>query len=185
MSTNFFGPLRLIQAVLPYLRVQRSGTIINVSSVAGFEGLPTCGLYAGSKFALEGLSESLSRELVPFNIRVLIVQPGGFRTNFLTGAVKTKVGLSENYKGGPVEETMKHFDRLNGTQKGDPAKAASMIFEVVTGTGMAAGFELGQKGVLRLPLGKDCLDRFETKFAMLRENLNAVRECALSTDLSA
>ena len=183
METNFFGPLRLIQSTLPHLRAQRSGTIVNISSVAGFDGLPTCGLYAGSKFALEGLSESLSRELVPFGIRVLIVEPGGFRTNFLIGATRTKAGLSEAYKGGPVEATLRHFDSLNGTQKGDPEKAAARIFEVVTGTGMGQGLELGREGLLRLPLGRDCLERFERKFGVLRENLDFVRDAALSTDL--
>ena len=172
METNFIGPLRLIQAALPYLRAQKSGTIINVSSVAGFDGLPTCGLYAGSKFALEDLSESLSRELTPFNIRILIVQPGAFRTNFLIGSTKTKIEMSEAYRGSPVEETLKYMDNLNGTQKGDSEKAAARIFEVVTGTGM--GREFGGQH-LRLPLGKDCLDRFETKMGALRENFNAVK----------
>jgi NAD(P)-dependent dehydrogenase (short-subunit alcohol dehydrogenase family) len=140
IETNFFRPLRLIQASLPYLRAQESGAIVNVSSVAGFDGLPSCGLYAASKFGLEGLSESLSRELVPFNIRILRVQPGGFRTNFLVGATRTKVGLSGAYRGGPVEETLRHFERLNSTQKGDPKKAAARIFEGVTGTGMGEGW---------------------------------------------
>lgn len=185
METNFFGPLRLIQAALPILRSQKSGTIINFSSVAGFDGLPTCGLYAGSKFALEGLSESLSRELVPFNIKILIVQPGAFRTNFLIGSTKTKIGMSDPYKGSLVEETLKYMDNLNGTQKGDPEKAAARIFEVVTGTGMAESIEmrLGEKGNLRLPLGKDCLDRLETKLGVLRENFDEIREISLSTNL--
>jgi NAD(P)-dependent dehydrogenase (short-subunit alcohol dehydrogenase family) len=183
METNFFGPLRLIQSVLPHMRAQSSGTIINVSSVAGFDGLPTCGLYAGSKFALEGLSESLSREVAPFNIRVLIVEPGGFRTNFLTGATKTKAGLNVAYKGGPAEATLDHFDRLNGTQKGDPDKAAARMFEVVIGTAMGEGLKLGTEGMLRLPLGRDCLQRFEKKFSVLRRNIDVARECTLSTDL--
>lgn len=140
METNFFGPFRLIRAVLPHLRAQKPCIIINISSAAGFDGLPTCGLYAGSKFALEGLSESLFHELTPFNIRILIVQPVAFRTHFLIGSTKTKIGMSDAYKGSPVEETLNYMVTLNGTQKGDPEEAAARIFEVVTGTGMAREF---------------------------------------------
>jgi hypothetical protein len=177
------------------------------------------------KLTPSGLSESLARELVPFNIRVLIVQPGAFRTNFLIGSTKTKVGMSEPYKGSSVEQTLKYMDNLvrlltflpcylsytfpgticaslnrfhertvltpsfeqNGTQRGDPDKAAARIFEVVMGTGMARdeGVVLEETGLLRLPLGKDCLDRFETKMGVLKENFERVTRVALSTDLDA
>jgi hypothetical protein len=90
--------------------------------------------------------------------------------------------MSDLYKGSPVEETLKYFDSFNGTQKGDPEKAAARIFEVVTGTGMAKDLD---RNYLRLLLGKDCLDRSETKLEKLRENLDAVREISLSTDLHA
>jgi NAD(P)-dependent dehydrogenase (short-subunit alcohol dehydrogenase family) len=83
-ETNFFGTLNVIQAVLPTLRAQRSGHIVNISSVAGMTGIPGCGLYAATKFAMEGLSESLSHEVAPYNVRVTIVEPGAFRTEFLS-----------------------------------------------------------------------------------------------------
>lgn len=83
MNTNFFGPLYTLQAALPVMRAQRSSTIVNVSSVAARDPLPACSLYCASKAALEGALESLAREVAPHNIRVLIVEPGNFRTNFI------------------------------------------------------------------------------------------------------
>lgn len=86
MTTNFFGPLYTLQAVLPAMRAQRSGTIVNISSGAAQDPLPACSLYSASKAALEAASEALAKEVAPHNIRVLIVEPGNFRTNFV-GAV--------------------------------------------------------------------------------------------------
>jgi NAD(P)-dependent dehydrogenase (short-subunit alcohol dehydrogenase family) len=80
-ETNVFGTMRVIQAVLPAMRKQRSGMIINISSIGGMVGLPFRGLYAASKFAVEGLTESLALELAPFNIKATLIQPGGFKTN--------------------------------------------------------------------------------------------------------
>ncbi|KAF4229631.1 hypothetical protein CNMCM8980_007197 [Aspergillus fumigatiaffinis] len=178
-ETNFFGPLRLIRAVLPSMRARGSGTIVNVSSIAGLDGLPSCGMYAGSKFALEGLSESLARELDPFNISVLLVEPGAFRTNFLAAAVKNETGLSETYRGTPVDAALCKFDSLQGTQRGDPLKGVARVFEVVAGEGQAGPL----KGkILRLPLGSDCVERVEAKLKSLSHDLDATREAALSTD---
>ena len=84
MATNFFGPLYTLQAALPAMRAQRSGTIINISSVAAKDPLPACSLYSASKAALEAASESLAKEVASHNIRVLIVEPGNFRTNFVS-----------------------------------------------------------------------------------------------------
>ncbi|KAL4890078.1 hypothetical protein BDV59DRAFT_195201 [Aspergillus ambiguus] len=178
-ETNFFGPLRLIRALLPSMRERRSGTIVNVTSIAGLDGLPSCGMYAGSKFALEGLSESLSRELEPFNISVLVVEPGAFRTNFLAAAIKNEAGLSQAYRGTPVDAVLGKFDSMQGTQRGDPLKGVARIFEVVTGEGSAGSL----KGrILRLPLGSDCVERIEAKLESLSHDLDASREAALSTD---
>lgn len=178
-ETNFFGPLRLIRALLPSMRTRGGGTIVNVSSIAGQDGLPSCGLYAASKFALEGLSESLARELAPFNISVLVVEPGAFRTNFLAAAVKNETGLSEAYRGTPVDAVLGKFDGMQGTQLGDPVKGVARVFEVVTGEGQAGSL----KGkILRLPLGSDCVARIEAKLQSLSHDLDAAREAALSTD---
>ena len=83
-DVNFFGPLQVIQAALPFLRAQRRGHIVNISSVAGLAPMPGSGIYAATKFALEGLSESLAQEVGPLGIRVTLVEPGAFRTDFLS-----------------------------------------------------------------------------------------------------
>ncbi|KAL4862135.1 hypothetical protein BDV12DRAFT_207441 [Aspergillus spectabilis] len=179
LETNFFGPLRLIQAFLPTLRSRPSATIVNVSSVAGQDAQPTCGLYAASKFALEGLSEALSKEVAPFGIDVLIVEPGAFRTNFLSAVQKPENPLSEPYKGGVVDAVLGKFEAAQGRQRGDPAKGVKRVYEVVTGTGEAGAL----KGkVLRLPLGPDSVERIETKTKKLQADIDAARSVALSTD---
>jgi NAD(P)-dependent dehydrogenase (short-subunit alcohol dehydrogenase family) len=163
------------------MRARRSGTIVNVSSIAGQDGQPSCGMYAGSKFALEGLSEALARELVPFNISVLLVEPGAFRTNFLAAAQINKSGLSEPYKDGPVDVVLGKFEGANGKQIGDPAKGVARIFEVVTGEGFGGAL----KGkILRLPLGSDCVTRLENKLASVSGDLKLAREISLSTDFA-
>ncbi|KAL4946444.1 hypothetical protein BDV06DRAFT_234045 [Aspergillus oleicola] len=184
METNFFGPFRLMKSFLPTLRSRASktnspSTIVNISSVAGQDAQPTCGLYAASKFALEGLSEALSREVAPFNINVLIVEPGAFKTNFLSALQKTETPLSEAYKGGPVDVVMGKFEAAAGKQRGDPSKAVKRIFEVVTGTGEAGNL---RGGVLRLPLGPDCVERVEGKVDRLRGDYEKARRVAMGTD---
>lgn len=86
-----------------------------------------------------GMSESLARELAPFNIRVLIVEPGQFRTKFLSAHVQPAAGMNEAYAGTPLEKYLQIFKSVDGKQMGDPAKAAQRILEVVTNTGMGAG----------------------------------------------
>ena len=95
-ETNVFGLVRTTQAVLPIMRRQRSGTIVNISSGAGRFGFPSSSAYVSTKFAVEGLSESLSYELEPFGIRVVIVEPGVIRTNFLDGVVVAKKSKDQN-----------------------------------------------------------------------------------------
>ena len=161
------------------MRARGAGTIVNVSSVAGQDAQPTCGLYAASKFALEGLSESLSREVAQFGLSVLIVEPGAFKTNFLDAARKTDVGLSDPYRGGIVDTVLGKFDSLRGIQRGDPAKGVARVFEVVTGEGVAGDL----KGrILRLPLGPDCVGRVEGKLKSVSGDLEAAREVAMGTD---
>ncbi|KAL1874188.1 hypothetical protein Plec18167_006125 [Paecilomyces lecythidis] len=177
-NTNVYGPMRVIKATLPYLRSQRSGTIVNISSIAGITGRPSSALYASSKHALEGFSEALQAEVAPFNIRVLLVEPGGFRTNFLSAFVTPAAGLTKDYEGTVLEDVLKTFQTSSGKQPGDPVKAADRIIDVINGTGMGADKE----HLLRLPLGPDCLARARAKIAELTKNLDETEEIAKSTN---
>ncbi|KAH7364113.1 putative short chain oxidoreductase/dehydrogenase [Rhexocercosporidium sp. MPI-PUGE-AT-0058] len=144
METNFFGPLRLIQAIIPHMRAQMSGTIVNISSGAGIDPLPSMGLYAASKFALEGLSECLVKELTPFGIRILIVQPGAFATNMINAVIPTQQ-MTPAYNDTPLGQFVKHFnippEKRTFKAAGDVNKGCQGIFEVVTGTGRGEGKE--------------------------------------------
>lgn len=141
-------------------------------------GNPGYSLYAASKFALEGASESLAAELAPFSIRVLLVEPGGFRTNFQAAVHTSASGVSEPYKGTPADKIAKRMAGVHGKQAGDPAKAGRLIVEAVTGTGVAG--EVKGMGVLRLPLGKDAVQRAYTKIDGLKENVEKVRHVSES-----
>ena len=103
-ETNFFGLIRVTQAVLPIMRRQKSGTIVNISSGAGRFGFPSGSAYVGTKFAVEGLSEAISYELEPFGIKVIIVEPGVIRTNFGNGSVVAKKSQDPN---SPYSQMMK------------------------------------------------------------------------------
>ncbi|KAJ5247826.1 hypothetical protein N7468_002809 [Penicillium chermesinum] len=177
-NTNVHGPVRVLKGVLPFMRAQKSGTIVNISSSAGLDGLPTCAMYAGTKFALEAMSESLSRELEPFGIRVVIIEPGQFRTKFLASYVQPAAGMNKAYLGTPLDDVMKFFKQVNGSQHGDPVKAAQRILEIVSGTGMAAG----KDKVLRFPLGPDCYKRFQTKIESMQSDWKETQEIAHSTN---
>lgn len=167
-DVNFWGAVRITQATLPYMRVQGSGTIVNISSIAGVAPLPACTMYTGSKFALEGWSESLSLEVAPLGIRILIVEPGAFRTNFLSDNAIQYVQPSQAYEGGVVSQTIQKFTMVNGGQPGDPVKACQRIVENVQ-RGLSKE-DWGKTNKLRLPLGKDCFDRIMVKMTSLNEN---------------
>jgi short-subunit dehydrogenase len=125
------------------------------------------------------MSESLSQEVADFNIRVLIVEPGAFRTNFLGSGALDVTPASNAYKGTTVEKTLNVFDSMEGKQQGDPDKGAQRIYEVVTETGMGKGM----KSYLRLLIGKDCFDRSQSRHQKVKENMDAMEEIAASTAL--
>ncbi|KAK4499749.1 hypothetical protein PRZ48_007935 [Zasmidium cellare] len=174
METNFFGPLRTIKGALPYFRAQKAGTIINISSTSGVTGFPGFSLYAASKFALEGASESLYGELAPFGIRVLVVQPGAFRTNFQGAG--TGPALSKTYLGTTVDTILQRVIGNGGKERGDPDRAAKAIVEAVTyeGDGKAT------RDLLRLPLGEDALARAKAKTDDFSGNVDRVKHIAQS-----
>ncbi|WP_171109914.1 MULTISPECIES: oxidoreductase [unclassified Streptomyces] len=170
-DVNVFGVLNTLRATLPTLRAQRSGHILNISSVGGFATAPAVGLYGASKFALEGISEALHGELAPLGVRVTIVEPGGFRTDFLNGSsIQVEPAAIEDYAAGagPVREALAHND---GRQPGDPVKAAKAIVDIT---------EVDEPP-LRLQLGADAVERVEAKLDLVRRELDEWRHVALST----
>lgn len=126
MDTNFFGVVSVTQAALPYLRAQKSGAIVNVSSMGGQVSFPGTSAYSASKFALEGLSEALAQEVAPFGLKVIIVEPGALRTNFAGNNALRMMPVMEAYQDivGPIRGLL---DNLHGVQDGDPAKAAHAL----------------------------------------------------------
>ncbi|KAH7310680.1 hypothetical protein B0I35DRAFT_357865 [Stachybotrys elegans] len=180
IQTNFFGPLFVIQGIVPGMQKRRSGIIVNVSSVAGIEGAPSSGMYAASKFSLEGMSDSLGKELAEFDISVLLVEPGAFRTNFLHGNAVNERGVTDEWKDTVAHKALLRYDTVAGKQAGDPDKAVDLIYEVVTGEGKAGAL----KGkISRLILGKDAVTRVSGKIEKLSNDLEACKEFALSTDI--
>ena len=125
METNFFGAMAVTRAFLPAMRAQRSGAIVNISSMGGQLSFAGYGAYSASKFALEGASEALALELQPLGIKVMIVEPGAFRTAFAGAALKhMPVIEAYNESVGPVRE---FSHGMNNTQEGDPRKAARAV----------------------------------------------------------
>ena len=117
-DVNFFGPLQVIQAALPFLRAQRRGHIVNISSIAGLAPLSGSGIYAATKFALEGLSESLAQEVGPLGIRVTLVEPGAFRTDFLSAhSIRNAAGSIGAYAE-TSGKIVRHLRQIAGKQHG-------------------------------------------------------------------
>ena len=129
-DVNVFGPLRIIRAVLPHLRERKSGHILNITSVGGLLGIAHAGIYNSSKFALEGLGESLAAQLKPLGIHVTNVEPGPFRTKWAGESATYKETEIADYKG-TVGEGLKASLGRDGNQKGDPAKAAEAMYQLV------------------------------------------------------
>ncbi|MBA8879757.1 SDR family NAD(P)-dependent oxidoreductase [Phyllobacterium myrsinacearum] len=129
MDTNFFGVVNLIRAALPLMREQRSGHIINVSSVGGRIGNPGLSAYQSAKWAVGGLTEALAQEIAPFGIKVIAVEPGGMRTNWGIAAVKDTPPLLVDYE--PTVGTLtKMLNGYVGHEVGDPEKIAKVIVDL-------------------------------------------------------
>jgi NAD(P)-dependent dehydrogenase (short-subunit alcohol dehydrogenase family) len=129
-DVNLFGPLRLIRAVLPHLRARKAGHILNVTSVGGLIGMAHAGLYNSSKFALEGLGESLAAQLKPLGIYVTNVEPGPFRTEWAGPSATYTENKIADYAD-TVGVGLKASLGRNGNQAGDPVKAAEAMYQLV------------------------------------------------------
>ncbi|MHC5351608.1 oxidoreductase [Metapseudomonas furukawaii] len=174
-ATNVFGVLNLIRAVLPHMRRQRSGHIINISSIGGYQAYLGWGVYGSTKFAVEGITEALHQEVAPLGIHATVVEPGFFRTDFLDeqSLVKTALELPD------YDETvgaMRRFAKdYNHAQPGDPVKFAEAMLALVNSPNPPQ----------RLPLGSDTVARIEEKNRFVASELAEWRDLALSTDFKA
>jgi short-subunit dehydrogenase len=168
-EANFFGTLKLTQSFLPMLRQQKSGHIIQISSHGGFKAFPGFGIYNASKFALEGFSEALATEVAPLGIKLTIVEPGPFRTNFAGSSFKQADKVIEDYNStaGAFRERMK---QVNGKQEGDPIKASQAIIDITK----------LDTPPLRLPLGKIAIVSLTTKLESVQKDINAYKDIAES-----
>ena len=157
-EVHFFGPAALIRAVLPHMRERRTGAIVQLSSMGGQLSFAGFSAYSATKFALEGLSEALADEVGAFGIKVLIVEPGAFRTGlFSANSASDEISAYAD----SVGRTREMIQTGDGTQPGDPAKAAAAILRALN----------AERTPLRLPLGSDAYDLIESHLNGVRADL--------------
>jgi NAD(P)-dependent dehydrogenase (short-subunit alcohol dehydrogenase family) len=173
METMFFGAVALTRAVVPGMRARGSGTIVQITSMGGLTTAPGFGAYCAAKHALEGLSECMSKELAPHGVRVLIVEPGAFRTS-LFGSRFRHLPAMDAYAD-TVGALRKWVADNDGAQPGDPRKAARAIVDTVHG-------ELASMP-LRLPLGADAVAGIREKLAFIAADVDRTEKVALATAL--
>lgn len=174
-DVNVFGVLNVIRNVIPYLRSQESGHIYNISSIGGYTGnFAGWGIYCSTKFALAGLSESLSAEVKSFGIDVSVVYPGYFRTNFLSeGSISLPENPLDEYKEARDSEAL-HKNNLDGNQMGDPDKAAEVMIKVSE----------DKNPPLHLFLGEDAFNAAQDKISIVKNDLEIWKDLTVSTAFS-
>ncbi|HGM5578777.1 TPA: oxidoreductase [Pseudomonas putida] len=170
--TNVFGLLNVTRAVLPHMRRQRGGHVINISSLGGYQAYYGWGVYASTKFAVEGISEALHQELTPLGIKVTVVEPGFFRTDFLDEQSLVKTALELPDYDATVGQMRAFAASANHAQPGNPQRLAESILLLANAA----------EPPLRLPLGSDAVARIEAKHAFVETELTQWRELAMSTD---
>ncbi len=171
METNFFGLTRMIHAVIPGMRQRRHGNIVNISSLGGLVGLPGVGYYNATKFAVEGLSEALAKEVAPLGIKVLVVEPGPFRTDWAGRSLKKSSRQIPEYAE-TAGATSQRITGRSGKQAGDPVRAGKAIIKALE----------SDNAPLHLVLGLIALETARTKIEKLRDELDAWEETSLSAD---
>jgi len=171
METNFFGLVEVTQAALPFMRAQKRGHVINIASVAGFMGIAGMSIYSASKFAVAGFSEALAGEAGHLGIKVTIVEPGAFRTNWSSQtAIVRAAKVIADYEPSAGKLRM-GLDYLDGRQENDPVKGAEVIIQVVN----------AEKPPLHLPLGGDAVGHLRRKLTAMSAELDAWAVPASST----
>jgi NAD(P)-dependent dehydrogenase (short-subunit alcohol dehydrogenase family) len=170
-ETNFFGLVAMTNAVLPGMRQRRSGHIVNFSSIGGLVSFAATGYYHATKYAVEGLSESLSIELAPLGIKVLIVEPGPFRTDWAGRSLLESRTVINDYDSTAGERRRQTHER-SGRQQGDPVRAGKAIIEAVG----------SQNPPLHLLLGKPALEMGYRKLEALKKDFDSWRQTTLGAD---
>lgn len=173
-EVNVFAVLNVLRQVLPHLRARRAGHIINISSIAGFAPGLGFSIYSATKFAVEGFSEVLAADIKALGIKLTIVEPGAFRTNFLApDSFVVPHSPIEDYA--QVREIQTRFEGNDGLQMGDPAKAAAAIMHIVQ----------EENPPLHLFLGEDAYSRANKKIEALRKDLETWKETTQSMSIEA
>lgn len=170
-ETNLFGAINTIRAILPIMRQQGGGHIVNMSAIAGFTNELGYSIYGGAKFALEGISAALHGEVAPFGIKVTIVEPGPFRTDFIGRSLDRVAQPMPEYEP-TVGKFLKFLNTIEGKQPGDPEKAADAIVQMVRSANPP----------LRLALGKYAYSKFRKKIASLSQELDDWEDLGVNTD---
>lgn len=172
-DVNVFGAVAMIKAVLPVMRERRSGHIINITSMGGFITMPGIAYYCGSKFALEGISETLSKEVAGFGIKVTAVAPGSFRTDWAgRSMVRTDRSIADyDELFAPVRQAR---EAKSGKQAGDPDKAAQALLKVIA----------AEHPPVHLLLGNDALELVRARLSALGKEIESWEEVSRSTDFS-
>ncbi|MFM0513224.1 oxidoreductase [Paraburkholderia sp. RL17-373-BIF-A] len=172
-DVNVFGAVAMIKAVLPVMRERRSGHIINITSMGGFITMPGIAYYCGSKFALEGITDALAKEVAGFGIKVTAVAPGSFRTDWAGRSMVRASRSVADYDTlfDPIREAR---EAKSGKQAGDPHKAAQALLEIVA----------AKNPPVHLLLGNDALDLVKTKLAALNEEIEQWEPLSRSTDFA-
>lgn len=168
---NFFGLANVTKAVLPVLRKQRSGHILNVASIGGLVGFPAVGFYNATKFAIDGYSESLSKELAPLGIKVTVIAPSGFRTDWAGRSANNSKIVIDDYKetAGTNKDNIRGY---SGNQPGDPVRAAKAMIKAVE----------AENPPLRLLLGEAALKGARNKIELLKKDFDTWAEVTVGAD---
>ena len=169
-EVNCFGTLSLTKALLPHFRQRKSGHILNVSSVGGFTAFPGTGIYCATKFAIEGYSEALAKEIAPLGIKLTLVEPGAFRTEFAGDSLATPENQIDDYES-TAHKFVKMQEQSSGEQPGDPDKAAQAMIKVVE----------SDNPPMRLVLGEDALEATRKKIESFQKELDEWEKVTLST----
>ena len=170
VETNLFGPVNVTRAVLPVMRAQRSGLIVQISSTAGVNGGEFVSAYSASKFGVEGWIESLTPEVAPFGIRTMLVEPGFFRTELLTPESTSYAKPSIDDYAEKTRQTITAWNGMNGLQGGDPAKLAKALIQLAS----------QDEPPLRWAAGADAVKELERKAQLLLNQANAYRNLSSS-----